>query len=40
MIKIMLYVSGFQLLIFFVKFFLFFFKQNFYLKTYLVVKVS
>ncbi len=40
MLKIRLYIADFQLLIFFVKFFLFFFKQNFYLKTYLVVKVS
>ena len=38
--KIMTYITDLQVLIFFVKFFLFFFKQNFYLKTYLVVKVS
>ncbi len=36
----MLYVTDFQVLIFFVEFFLFFFKQIFHLKTYLIVKVS
>ncbi|MFM2250533.1 MAG: hypothetical protein RLZZ358_1460 [Bacteroidota bacterium] len=40
MIKITPYIADFQVLIFFVKFFLFFFKQIFYLKTYLIVKVS
>ncbi len=40
MMKITPYVTDFQVLIFFVKFFLFFFKQIFYLKTYLFVKVS
>jgi hypothetical protein len=40
MMKIKPYIADFQLLIFFVKFFLFFFKQIFYHKTYLFVKVS
>ena len=40
MIKITPYIADFQVLIFFVKFFLFFFKQIFYHKTYLFVKVS